>query len=122
VKISKSIIKEKLIDGYWVFRDALNESWYVIKEHGSKLRWLLLGLITFGAMHYAVVNMGLYSYIQSWGGAQFKILSGACMGWFLFRFVMRVDLSTMPLLERTIAGLSLAILMGLFGHAAATGS
>jgi len=88
----------------------------------NKVRWLFLGLLAIAGMNLALTEFFLYDYVQSWGGAFFKLMSGVALGWLVFRFVIGVDISSLPPEQRPMAGLSLAIIIGFFGHALANGS
>lgn len=78
----------------------------------TRLRWLIIALIAFAGMTYAVVGFGFFDYVQSWGGSLFKALSGACLGYGISRGVEALDISKQPVEQRPMAGLSRAILIG----------
>jgi len=88
----------------------------------ARIRWALLGIVVLVGMHYAMVGFGFYGYVQSWGGVVFKAICGGCIGWFISRYVIGLDISELPAEQRPMAGLSLAVLIGFFAHALSTGA
>lgn len=86
-----------------------------------KLRWLVLALIAAAAMYYAAAGFGFVDYVQTWGGAAFKALSGGALGWFINRCVIGLDISALPQEQHPVAALSQALLISAFALALATG-
>lgn len=93
----------------------------------SSTRWILIGIVVavglIGAInidHSAAFQAGM-QYVVGWGGAIFKALSGGAVGWFVARYVVLIDLSSLPQEQRPQAGLSLALLIAGFAIAVATG-
>lgn len=85
-------------------------------------KWLILCLIVAGSLHVAIMDFGLFSYVQNWGGVAFKVLSGAALGWGVSRYIIGLDLSDLPAADRPVAALSQAILIGAFALGMATGA
>jgi hypothetical protein len=93
-----------------------------MKLSSGWVKWLVLSGVVMVALYIAIIEMGLVSYVQNWGAVAFKALSGGALGWFISRYVNRLDISKLPAEQRPMAGLSLAVLIGLFAHALATGA
>lgn len=91
-------------------------------EYGSRIRWVLVGCLVLIAINYAITDMGFIGYVQSWGGTAFKVLNGAVIGWFLFRYVIGVNPAKQPTEYRAVYRVAQAILIGLCAHALATGA
>jgi len=81
-----------------------------------KLRWGIVGIVVIASAALAL-NADWIGYVQSWGGTNFKALGGGCVGWWIGRYVMGIDLSEMPAEQRPLAGLSMAILIIGFANA-----
>ena len=77
----------------------------------STFRWVLVAIIAFTAMTYAILTMGYISYVESWGGSMFKTMSGGCLGYAFSRYVMKLDLSKQTAEQRPISALSQAIVI-----------
>ena len=85
-------------------------------------RWLVVAaLCALGALFAAFV-FGWTGYVQTWIGSVFRAASGAALGYLISRHVLRIDLSEIPAgVERSLAGLSVAVLIGLLAIAVANG-
>jgi len=93
-----------------------------MKLNHSWIKWLVLSLVVLAALYYAIIQMGLVSYVQNWGAVAFKAMSGGALGWFLSRYIIGLDISELPAADRPVAALSQAILVGTFALAMSTGA
>lgn len=78
----------------------------------TTIRWVLLGFIALAAVLYATTDLNYLGYVISWGGAAWKCMSGAALGFFISRWVDKLDLSELPDKLRPMAGLSRAVIVG----------
>ncbi len=101
---------------------------------GTKIRWLAVAVFVIASAYVSFNLEGWVEWSVNWGGVMFKVLSGALLGWFISRFVLKLDLSAISVTEdgepdaygtillRALAGLSQAILIGFLALAVATGA
>lgn len=81
---------------------------------------LLMVCAIMGFIAWYVMNWS--SWVQGWVGVQFKMIGGAVLGWIVSRHFLRVDPSKIDdPIQRGFAGLSIAIVVGLFALGAALG-
>jgi hypothetical protein len=66
-------------------------------------------------------SSGLEGYVLSWGGAMFRALGGAALGYAISRFGVGLDLSRIAEERRPNAALSQSILIGSLAIAVALG-
>lgn len=82
-------------------------------EWGSLPRWIIVAFVAFVAMSYSLSHPEMFNdmrgYVQSWGGAMFKTMTGGCLGYGFSRWVVGLDVSKEPPERRPLAGLSLAL-------------
>lgn len=89
--------------------------------NNSKGRWAIVAVVVALSVLYAVTLGDWVQYAQSWGGTAFRAMSGAVLGWITSRYVVALDLSSLPPEQRPLAGLSQAVVIGAFTLALATG-
>lgn len=93
-----------------------------LTKDSRKVRWGLVGMVVISAILLATVAGDLEGYLISWGGTAFKALSGGLIGWLVSRYVVGLDLSALDPSDRPAAGISQALLIGLYALALATGA
>ena len=87
-----------------------------------KIRWGVVAMLVAAAVALAFTAGDYGGYLLSWCGTLFKALSGGLIGWLVSRYVVGLDLSAMEPADRPLAGLSQALLIGLYAVALATGA
>lgn len=90
-------------------------------ELQGKTRWAIVLAACFLAGLAAWLLMDWSGYVQGWVGSTFRAASGGVIGWAVSRYVVRLDLSSLPQEQRPLAGLSQALLIAGFAVAVAVG-
>lgn len=74
-------------------------------------RWLAVLAVCAVAAVFGWWVLDWHGYIQTWGGAIFRAASGGALGWAVSRYVLGLNLSEIPVMQRPIAGVSQALLV-----------
>jgi len=87
-----------------------------LKKYDSRIRWVSIGLVVTLSMLFAL-DQDMTGFVQTWGGKEFRALGGAFTGWFIGRFILKIDLSSFRPEDRALGGLSMAVLIAGFANA-----
>lgn len=86
----------------------------------QKAALLILLCVAMGALAFFVLNWS--DWVKGWIGTHFKLITGAVSGYLVARYFLGVDPSTIEdTTQRGFAGLSIAVVVGLFALGAAAG-
>lgn len=89
-------------------------------KHTRKIKWGIVAALCLAA--WLVLEQARDGgYAHAWASVMFKGLSGGFVGWLVSRYVLDLDVSSLPHDQRPIAALSQALLIVGFAIAVAVG-